>query len=121
MGARGERRMRDIGLKDMTDYTRELNCTLEELWAIHHFVRYPSSAPDYAREMSKQLSLDVFHGIGELEPQGSGDWVLWCTDDELWWISRLVPKDYAVGTDPVGRTLLAKVMALLWDAEEEVD
>ena len=97
-----------------------LICNLEELWAIHAMVRFPAAAPDYSREIGQRLAVDVFAGITSLETAKlSEDWILWATDEELWWISRLIPKDYSVGMAPVGRQLLVKVMDVLVQIERE--
>ena len=99
--------------------TQQLVCTLEELWALQKFCRLPPSAPDYGREHSQRLMLDIAHGLLLLESRAAAEYVVWCTEDELWEITRVVPKDYTVGTVPVGRSVLVKVMAELLALQEE--
>ena len=63
---------------------------------------------------------DVFHGILLCEGNPGTKYPLWLSEDNLWELTRTVPKDYMVGMVPVGRALLVKAMLLLNEAATEV-
>lgn len=87
-----------------------LPVTLDDLWAIHDFVRQHDKL---GKEWDKDFNTRVMEAIAEAEARGDHTASLFCLEEELWQIDRQVPSALMVGTKPVGRPLLGKVMRLL--------
>ena len=84
--------------------------TLDELWAIHDYVRQHDKL---GQEWDKNFGARVMADILEAQEHPSQPSTLICTEDELWQISRQVPSFLMAGSQPVGRDLLLKVMRLI--------
>lgn len=87
-----------------------LPATLDELWAVHDFVRQHDKL---GQEWDKDFTIRVMAAIVEAQEQASHQATLMCAEDELWQIDRQIPSALMVGIQPVGRELLIKVMRLL--------
>jgi len=87
-----------------------LPVSLEELWAIHDYVRQHDKL---GQEWEKDFTARVMVGILEAQESSTRTATLMCTEDELWQIDRQVPSSLMTGTQPVGRALLLKVFRLI--------
>lgn len=88
--------------------------TQEELWALHAFIRRAPGPPDYGKEWGKEFMLNLYREIVGVNK----DHPVVCGEADLWMMTRQIPKDYRVGTEQVGRTLLIKVFTELLRLEE---
>lgn len=112
--------------KKVTVGSRILSLTLDELWAIHKYVR--RTREQEGQEFDKDFMLEVFRGIATLEckprdEQAQATWELPCEESDLWQISRLVDMEYCRGGKYTGYSLLTKTMRCLteegtWSSEE---
>jgi len=84
--------------------------TLDELWAIHDYVRQHDKL---GQEWDKDFGVRVMADILEVQEHPAQQTTLICTEDELWQITRQIPSFLTVGSQPVGRDLLTKVMRLI--------
>lgn len=84
--------------------------TLDELWAIHDWVRQHDKL---GQEWDKDFTARVMAAILEAQEHPAHQATLMCVEDELWQIDRQVPSAVMTGTQPVGRNLLSKVMRLI--------
>lgn len=87
-----------------------LPVTLDEGWAIHDFVRQHDKL---GQEWDKDFTARVMAAILEAQDHPDHQATLMCVEDELWQIDRQIPSALMVGTQPVGRNLLIKVMQLI--------
>ena len=87
-----------------------LPLTLDELWAIHDYVRQHDKL---GQEWDKDFVARVMTAILEAQEHASHQATLMCTEDELWQMDRQIPSALMTGTQPVGRNLLMKVMRLI--------
>lgn len=87
-----------------------LPVTLDELWAIHDYVRQHDKL---GQEWDKDFNARVMGAIVEAEGRPDHTATLVCLEQELWQIDRQVPSALMVGAKPVGRNLLEKVMRLI--------
>lgn len=96
--------------------------TLDDLWGIHHYTYtiIPPDSPYSIMGRGKQFSYDVWKGISVLSScEDQNEWELWCTEEELHAIAKLMHMTY--GKDGVwrGQKLLPKVFAALVEIHEE--
>jgi len=95
----------------MTTMTFDLlPLTLDELWAIHDYVRQHDKL---GQEWDKDFVARVMTAILEAQEHSSHQATLMCAEDELWQMDRQIPSALMTGTQPVGRNLLMKVMRLI--------
>jgi hypothetical protein len=87
-----------------------LPTTLDELWAIHDYVRQHDKL---GQEWDKDFTARVMAAILEAQEHPSHQATLMCAEDELWQMDRQIPSALMTGTQPVGRNLLIKVMRLI--------
>lgn len=87
-----------------------LSASLEELWAIHDYVRQHDKL---GQEWDKDFGMRLMEAILEAQNHPSRSASLLCFEEELWQMDRQVPSGLMVGTQPVGQNLLLKIMALL--------
>lgn len=87
-----------------------LSASLDELWAIHDYVRQHDKS---GQEWDKDFGTRLLEAILEAQDHPSRSASLLCFEEELWQMDRQVPSGLMVGTQPVGRNLLLKIMALL--------
>lgn len=87
-----------------------LPLTLDELWAIHDYVRQHDKL---GQEWDKDFIARVMAAILEAEEHSAHQATLLVAEDELWQTDRQVPSALMTGTQPVGRNLLMKVMRLI--------
>lgn len=88
-----------------------LPLTLDELWAIHDYVRQHDKL---GQEWDKDFVARIMSAILEAQENSAHQATLFVYDeDELWQIDRQVPSALMTGVQPVGRNLLIKVMQLI--------
>ena len=87
-----------------------LPLTLDELWAIHDYVRQHDKL---GQEWDKDFTARVMAAILEAQEHPSHHATIMCAEDELWQMDRQIPSALMTGTQPVGRNLLIKVMRLI--------
>lgn len=88
-----------------------LPLTLNELWAIHDYVRQHDKL---GQEWDRDFAARVMEGILEAQKSPTCQSSLFVQEEnELWMIDRQVPSAHMTGTQPVGRELLLKVMKLI--------
>ena len=87
-----------------------LAATLDELWAIHDYVRQHDKL---GQEWDKDFTARVMAAILEAQDQPSHQATVMCAEEELWQMDRQIPSALMMGTQPVGRNLLVKVMRLI--------
>lgn len=84
--------------------------TLDELWAVHDYVRQHDKL---GQEWDRDFNARVMAAILEAQESSTHSATLMCYEEELWQIDRQVPSALMVGLQPTGRNLLSKVMALI--------
>ena len=87
-----------------------LPASLDELWAIHDYVRQHDKL---GQEWDKDFGTRLMEAILEAQNHPRRSASLLCFEEELWQMDRQLPSGLMVGTQPVGRNLLLKIMALL--------
>lgn len=90
---------------------RELTLTYEEAWAVRDFMREHQA---YGKAWDKDDMRAVHKAILALQKAEVGSTQTLAIDlGTIWMIEQQVPSGYMVGTQPVGRNLLLKVMEAL--------
>jgi len=84
--------------------------TADELWAVHDYVRQHDKL---GQEWDKDFHTRVMAALLAAEGTPNRQAGMLLTEDELWQLDRQIPSAMTVGTQPVGRNLLRKVMKLL--------
>jgi len=87
-----------------------LPATREELWAIHDYVRQHDKL---GQEWDRDLNTRLMEALLDAQANPDRMATLMLFEEELWQIDRQIPSGLMIGTQPVGRTLLLKVMQLL--------
>lgn len=88
----------------------------DEAWAIQSYVRqHDKLGLEHDRDQQRRLHAALLY----FKDNPAGTYELELEIEMAWWIDRQVPVPLMVGTRPVGRMLLLKVMAALAAAAEE--
>ena len=87
-----------------------LPATVDELWAIHDYVRQHDKL---GQEWDRDFTTRVMAAIQDASASPDQAATVMCLEEDLWQIDRQIPSGLMVGTQPVGKTLLTKVMGLL--------
>lgn len=94
-----------------------LSLNLEELWAVHQFVR--REGQDGYAEWSKEFMVSVYEGILHLIATKEPEYVVLAVVDDIWQITRQVSRDYKRGQTVIGEPLLLKTFMALTEYYKE--